>query len=98
MNKKDKHIWRFVISKVKGGFGETDFDKKIVKIDKAKHKDKKYKHSVPKQDNTLLNTIVHESLHTKKPKATEVQVRKQARLKINKMSRNAKAKTYNKIK
>ena len=98
MNKKDEKIWRFVTAKVKGGFGETDFDKKVVKIDKAKHKDKKYKHSVPKQDSTLLNTIVHEHLHTQKPKATEEQVRKQARLRVKTMSRKLKTKTYKLIK
>ena len=79
MQKKDAKIWKFVNKKVRGAFGDTDYNKKLVRIDKAKHK-KKTKYNIPEKDNTLLNSIVHEDMHTKKPKMTEVQVRKQTRI------------------
>ena len=97
MQKKDAKIWKFVAAKVKGGFGETDFDKKVVKIDKAKHKDKK-KYAISKEDSTLQNTILHETLHTQHPNMTEEQVRKQTRNKLKKASRKFKNKLLNKIK
>ncbi len=97
MNPKDAKIWKRVVGKVRGGFGETDFDKKIIKIDKKKHKSGKWG-GIPKQDSTLINTIVHEELHVKHPKKTEVQIRKLARSKVSKMGDKIKRKLYNKFK
>ena len=97
MQERDRKIWKFVVGKVRGGFGETDFKNKVVKIDKKKHKSKKYV-SVPKQDNTIINTIVHELGHVEKPKATEKTIRKLARRKVGKMSKKIKSKYYNKFK
>jgi hypothetical protein len=98
MNKRDTQIWRRVVGSVKGGMGETDFNKKIIKIDKAKHKKKVQYVDIPKQDNTLINTITHEELHVLHPKKTEKQIRKLARLKVKKASRKLKAKLYNRYK
>ena len=94
MQKKDEKIWKRVVDNVKGGYGETDFGKKIIKIDKKKHKSKKY--AIPKEDDSLLNTIVHEEAHVQFPKKTEVQIRKLARLKVKKMSKKIKSKMYSK--
>ena len=93
MEKKDQRIWKRVFGKVKGGLGETDFETKTIKVDKPKHKKRWV--GIPKQDNTILNTAVHENLHAAHPKMTEKRVRKVARQKVNKMSRKQKLKVYN---
>lgn len=98
MQKKDAKIWSRVVGKVKGGMGETDFNKKIIKVDKAKHKKKLKYADIPKQDNTLINTITHENLHVQHPKKTEKQIRKLARKKVKKMSKKLKSKYYNQFK
>lgn len=95
MQAKDAKIWRHVVGKIKGAMGETDFKKKIIKVDKSKHK-KKLKYSdIPEKDNTLINTITHEKMHQQKPNMTEKQVRKATRKKVKKMGRKLKAKHYN---
>ena len=96
MQKKDEKIWKHIVGKVKGGFGETNFQTKTIKIDKKKHKSKKYK--IAKKDDSLINTETHELLHVQHPKKTEVEIRKLARLKVKKMSRKIKSKIYNKFK
>jgi hypothetical protein len=97
MAKKKK--WKWVTdNKMKGAYGETDFDKKTVKVNKKIHKNKKVKMGIPKKDGTLLNTIVHEGLHVKHPKMTEKVVRKEARKVVNKMGTKAKKKAYGKLK
>ena len=94
MQKRDEKIWKHVVGNVKGGFGETDFNKKIIKIDKKKHKMKKYANDYSKSENTLINTITHEE----SPKKTEVQIRKLAKNKVKKMGPKLKTKLYNKYK
>lgn len=94
---KDATIWKRVVGKVRGGFGETDFDKKTIRIDKSKHKNKAL-YDVPKKDSSLINTIVHEEMHRQNPKMTEKQVRKRTRLKVKKMSKKLKVKMYSKYK
>ena len=98
MQKRDEKIWKHVVGNVKGGFGETDFNKKIIKIDKKKHKMKKYANDYSKSENTLINTITHEESHVKYPKKTEVQIRKLAKNKVKKMGPKLKTKLYNKYK
>ena len=99
MNKKDAKIWKHVVGSVKGAYGETDFNKKIIKIDKSKHNKKFFKSTqTPKKDSSLLNTITHEQMHVDHPNMTEKAVRKQTRAKIKKMGRKLKAKLYNQYK
>lgn len=96
MQKKDVKIWKYVTGKIKGAFGETNFNKKVIKVDKAKHK-KIDRYDVPKKDATLLNTITHEDMHRQHPNMTEKQVRKKTRSKVKKMSRKVKNKLYKKF-
>ncbi len=97
MQEKDKKIWQHVFRKVKGAFGDTDYDKKVIRVDKGKHK-KKSLYGVPKKDSSMINTMVHEEMHKNHPKMTEKAVRKNTRKKVKKMSKKLKAKIYSKYK
>lgn len=97
MKKKTKK-WKFLTdNKMKGAYGETDFDKKVVRINKKRHK-KAPSDGISKKDNTIINTIVHEDLHVKHPKMKEKVVRKKASKKVSKMGTKAKKKMYSKLK
>lgn len=96
MQAKDMKIWKRVVGSVKGGVGETDFKNHIIKIDKKKHK--KSFTNIPKQDNTIINSILHEESHVEHSRMTEKAIRKMARQKVNKMGRKLKAKYYNRYK
>lgn len=67
-------------------YGETDYSKKIVRINKSKTKNKK------KGD--ILDTIVHEKMHIKHPKMHERTVQKTTKKVIKKMSSKLKQKHY----
>ncbi len=97
MEKRDLKTWRRVFGKVKGAFGETDFDKKVIKVDRSKHKNKAL-YNVPKKDSSLINTLVHENMHAEYPKMTEKQVKKKTRTKLKKMGRKQKLKVYSQFK
>lgn len=101
MQAKDKKIWKHVIGKVKGAYGETDTNTKVIKINKAYHKSK-WNHSpaVKKNKNgtaNLLDTEVHELMHAKHPKMHERTVRKKTPKKIKRMSKRAKVRVYDKF-
>lgn len=87
---KTKHI---VDNNLKA-YGETDAEKKVVKINKVRHKQRVVT-PTPQKDQTLINTIVHEELHVKHPQMTEAQVRKKARAAVMKGSNKQKQKFYN---
>lgn len=91
-----KKPWRYrVNNKMRGAFGETDFDTRTITINKKLHKKanlKKYR--VAKKDKSLLNTIVHELTHKKHPKATERSVVKKTRTALTRMSPKAKKRAY----
>lgn len=89
--------FKFKVNNKMRDFGVTDFEKKTVTINKklhAKAKANPKKYGLAKKDTTLLNTIVHEKLHTKHPKMTEKAVRKLTRSKIEKMSPFHKKREY----
>lgn len=75
---KKKKVYKIKIdNKLKGAYGETDTTKKVIKINKKLHKDKKYKRVKANKDGTesLRNTIKHEKLHAKYPSLSEKAVR-----------------------
>lgn len=98
--------WKRVFKKVsdkKGPlYGETDYAKKTIKINRATHKTKGDHPSWVKKnpDGTanLLDTIVHEEMHKQHPKMKEKTVRKLTPKKVKKMSKKLKAKLYSKYK
>lgn len=96
---KKQKSWRFKVGRVKGGFGETNFDKKTITIDKAKHKKRGIKHLTPNKDGSenMAITIQHELNHKRFPKKSEKEVERMARKTVGGMSRKRKAKLYSKF-
>lgn len=89
-----------VDNKLRGAFGETDFSKKVVRINKKKHrKGADVKHLTPNKDGSenLLTTIVHEQTHINHPQMGERKVEKLARAMKRKMSPKQKARMYAKV-
>lgn len=101
MNEKDKKIWKYVVKKTKGYYGYTDFDKKEIAIDKKYHKSKGNHASDIKKNKdgtaNILDTIVHEKMHSIHPKMHEKTVRKLTRKKVKKLSKKQKKKLYSKF-
>lgn len=98
---KKKKGWKFKTNnKLRGAYGQTNFDTKVVQINKKKHKDKKALKK-ERRYNTLkdgtesvLDTIAHELGHVANPKAGERKVAKRAKKGIRKLSTRMKRKLY----
>ena len=75
-------------------YGEIDYHRGSIRINKKKSKSYGKKHKVA----GILDTIVHEEMHRKHPKMTERVVRKKTKKVIKKMSRRVKNKNYSKYK
>ena len=90
--------WRYITSKNLKSFGETDYEKRTITINKNRHNNKKALKKYPEKDRSIINTIVHEVAHKDHPNMNERNVRKLARKKVASMSRNQKTKLYNKFK
>jgi len=88
--KKAQKIKYKVNNKLRG-FGETDFERRKITVNKKKNK---------KQGSRgeLINTIVHEDLHLKRPKAKEKTIRTVADVKVKRMSKKEKEKLYKRFK
>lgn len=87
-------------NKMRGAFGETDYDKKLIRINKKRHKSKSAAKISPKKngDEHLGKTIYHEELHRKHPKWTERKVRQHEKKDWKKLTPAQKKKYYSKIK
>ena len=81
--RKNKKYKRIVDNKLRYQ-GETDINRKIIKINKKASKKK----------STVIDTIAHEELHAKHPKMTEKRVRIETKNKLKRMSENKKHKLY----
>ena len=68
--------------------GETDTDKKVIKINKKKSKKK----------TSIIDTIAHEEMHVKHPKMHEKTVYKKTKHKVKSLSRKSKQRLYSKYK
>ena len=81
-----KKSWSHVTdNKLRGAYGETDYEKQRIRVNKKKHK---------KDKELLLDTIVHEEIHKKHPKMKEKNVKKLAASKTKKMSTKTKKRHY----
>ena len=93
-----KKIKRKVSNKLKGVFGQTEFDRRnrtvTITINKRRHKNKRALKEFAKKDRSMINTIVHEELHASRPRLHERTTRKLARKKVAGMSRRRKNKLY----
>ncbi len=72
------------------GFGMTDLDKKVMTINKKRNKQSKAR-------GELIDSIAHEVLHVKHPKASEKKVQDMTPKFTKKLSAKAKAKLYGKF-
>ncbi len=87
--------WKMKVdNKMRGAFGETDYEEKTVRINKKRHKNKQALKEFAKKDQSLLNTIAHELKHVKHPKMTEKNVRKETRKDVHTMSPKLKRNLY----
>lgn len=85
--------WKMKRAKVRGAFGETDYDKKVVKINKKRHEKGSMARN-PDGTENLLTTILHEINHVRYPKKSEKGVEKLAVAMKSRMSDKQKAKYY----
>lgn len=67
-------------------YGDTDLEKKIIRVNKKKSK--------AKRAGEVLDTIVHEEMHRKHPKMHERTIRKETPRAIKKMGAKTKQKLY----
>ena len=105
VKKSKKKGWKYVVKNKGKIFGETNYEKKTISINKKEHaKAKKVKkgawkkYGMAKKDLSLINTLVHETRHKTHPKETEKTVRKKSAIIVKGLSPKAKAKYYNLIK
>ena len=89
--------WKYVSTKLKGYYGETDYKKKTISIDRKDAKKDFKDDGIPKKDSTLINTIAHEEMHRKHPKMHEDTVRKKTRAQVAKMSKRQRSRLYSKL-
>ena len=97
---KHRAGWTYTSGKVKGAFGETDLNKKVIKIDHAKHKrGAKVKHRTPNPDGSenKLTTILHELGHANHPRKSEKGVEKLAIAMKSRLSKKQKQRHYAKF-
>lgn len=75
-------------------FGDTDIDKKVIRINKKMSKKKRRAKKYPE----ILDTIVHEAKHAKSPHMYEKNVRKHTKKAIKYMGKKVKQKYYKLVK
>ena len=103
MQKKDRKIWKYVVKNIPKTYGETDFGRKVVAVNKQYHKSKSNQPPQVRKNKdgsaNLLDTIVHEAVvHKNHPNLHEKTVRKLTPKLIKRMSKKRKQKLYNKFK
>lgn len=84
-------------NKLKGCYGQTTTEKgkrPIIEINKKAHKSVKKDKSIPKRSRTLIDTIVHETMHARHPKMHEKTVRKNTPNTVARMSKKSKSRLY----
>lgn len=89
--------WKFKTdNKMKDAYGLTDFNKKVVKVSKKQHKNKRARRytAKPNGDEHLGKTILHELAHVAHPKAHEKTVEKAAKRAWPKLSPKLKKRAY----
>jgi len=71
-------------------YGDTDWNKRVIRVNKSKKKNKKR--------GDIINTIVHEERHVKHPKEHEKTVRKKTKLSVKRMNSKTKKRAYGRYK
>ncbi len=91
MAKDNLRGYKFKVSNSMQGFGMTDLDKKVMTINKKRNKESKAR-------GELIDSITHEVLHVKHPKASEKKVQDMTPAYTKRLSVRNKAKLYAKFK
>ncbi len=86
--------WKVKVKNKVKYYGDVDYDKKIIVINKKLHKNKAPRYGIPIKDQTIINTLVHEKMHIDHPKMHEKNVRKNTRKKLEQMSTREKQAHY----
>lgn len=91
--------WKYKTGKVRGAYGQVDFKKKTVTVDKARHRKSTAKRITPNKDGSenLFVTAYHELMHVAHPKWTEKQVEEKAKKARKTLSTKQKARIYAKF-
>lgn len=86
-------------NRMRGAYGETDFEKKTIRINKKAHKRKSRKKINPNKNGfeSLIDTIAHELTHVRHPNMREKNVRKKTAAGIKKMGNKIKKRLYSKL-
>jgi hypothetical protein len=83
----DLKKWKRKTDNKMHAFGDTDLDKKVIRVNKKKSKKDGGKGEV-------LDTIVHETAHAKHPKMKEKNIRKHTKRLIKKLNKRHKKSYY----
>lgn len=89
--------WKLKVNDhMRGVFGETDEEKRTIKINKKLHAMKGGGHLIKNANGSekLIGTIAHEIQHAMHPTMREKTVRKRAKVAVKKMSTPRKRKLY----
>ncbi len=86
-NKDVRKQYKRVIANKARVYGDTDLDKKVIRINKSKQMNTKR--------GDIIDTIVHEVHHAKHPMKHEKTVRKDTKKIIKTLTKKAKKKYYN---
>jgi len=93
-----KKKWKRVVDNKMHGFGDIDFDKKIIRVNKKRSKNKpSRKRPINKGASKfpeVLDTILHEETHRKQSKLHEKTLKKKIVRKMKKMGRKQKQRLY----
>lgn len=90
--KKKKHSYKRVVDNKMRDYGDIDFDKSVIRVNKKKSKQWTKKHKKA----GILDTIAHEEMHRKHPQMSEKVVKKKAEKQVGSMGKREKAKNYSK--
>lgn len=94
-----KKMYKRKVDNKMRSYGDTDLEKKVMRVNKKMskknpmHKRKLNKHASKYPE--VLDSIVHETTHAKKPKMLEKNVRKHTKRIIKKMNKRQKRSYYN---
>ena len=88
LSSRDTKGWRWVVDDRMRDYGETDYERRIVRINCALHR----KHRV-----SLLDTLLHEELHAQYPFLSERMVRELTAARLPYLSARDKARLYAKL-
>jgi hypothetical protein len=85
---KRKKAWRWVVDDRMRDYGEIDFERRIVRINRALHK---------REGELLIDTLFHEELHRMFPRLGEWAICLMTRALLPTLSRRYKARLYARI-